>query len=177
MVFWPPVSVGPTHPAAVVGRRPRPSSGAPGMRADPTVVPPPAMVSTPSPVATDSEPWMGVPSEVPWPPHPPVRCWAVTINPRCDDPAPTVHRIIDVHVRKHSRVAWNVRVLLGVGHPDPAVLVRVDPLAIGYDSARARGRSYWRGTLLRGRRWRELLRRRRRRLGRLRFGRRRSHSR
>ena len=49
-------------------------------------------------------------------------------NPGRDDPRPTVDRIVDVRVRLALSVRRHVRVGITVRHPDPAVLLGVDPL-------------------------------------------------
>ena len=99
-------------------------------------------------------------------------------HPRRHDPAPPIARGVDVLGRIHARLRRRVRVLRAIRHPDPAVLLRVDPLPLR--GGRRRGLSHLRcrlgclrrrafNRLLRG--GRKLRRRCRRRLGRSRRGR------
>ena len=60
--------------------------------------------------------------------HSEVRPRPQSPDPRSGDPSPAVCRIVNVRGRGAIAVGRHVSVLVGVGHPDPAVLVRVHPI-------------------------------------------------
>ena len=70
-----------------------------------------------------------IPGEVRRPPHSEVGISAPTPQPRRGNPRPAHAHAVDVLIRRRRAVGSLHDVLLAVRHPDPAVLVRVDPLA------------------------------------------------
>jgi hypothetical protein len=146
----------------VVRRRAYPAARSPHPRPHPAAVMAPAAIAAPSPVAADAEPRTRVPGVVADAEHSPRGRRPVAVHPRRDDPPPAVSRVVDVLIRIDLRIGRDVRVLLRVRDPEPAVLRRVHPLPGGRRDRLLRcGRSGIR--LLRRL---HLLRRRRGRLGR-----------
>ena len=97
-------------------RRPVPAGAAPAASGPDR----PTAVAVPAAVA------VAVPAEARPPIHAEVRARADAPDPRRHDPAPAVGRVVHVHVRVGA--GRQVRVPGAVGHEDPAVLPRVDPL-------------------------------------------------
>jgi len=79
----------------------------------------PAPWGPPPAVGEEGEVPRTVNEERPRPPAP---------HPRSDHPRPSDDRIVDIHVRFAVSVGRRVGVGVPVRHPDPAVLLRVDPL-------------------------------------------------
>jgi hypothetical protein len=82
---------------------------------------------------------VAVPGEPIRPARPPVRPRPVAPDPRRGDPGPgpAVEHVLE---RLPGAARRHVREVIGGGHPDPAVLLRVDPLTVRYPGARDRRR-------------------------------------
>jgi hypothetical protein len=105
-------------------------------------------------------PAVAIPGELHRTANPEVRPGAEAPHPRSHHPGPTGGWVINVGVRLTVSVRWHVRIVISVRHPDPAVLLRVDPLPRRNRRLRRPslvrewrlGRSFCRRWLTRGRR-------------------------